>query len=117
MKHAIGSATFAAVLTCGLATAGFAAGTLPGETGGGQGEVQQGQQGNQQNLEQDRVQQGIGRSGDLPMQDRGIRQPGNQQSPQIKDEHVTLGGANPTVKGEVLKVDGENYVIRDASGK
>jgi hypothetical protein len=34
----------------------------------------------------------------------------------IKDDQVTLGGAKQAVRGEVLKVDGENYVIKDGHG-
>jgi len=109
MRRTIGSAAFAAVLGCSMASFSFAA-ALPGETGASG-------QTNQQNVEQERVQQGIGRSGDLPMDDRGMRQPRNKQQPQIKDDQVTLGGSNPLIKGEVLKVEGENYTVRDSSGK
>jgi hypothetical protein len=34
----------------------------------------------------------------------------------IKDEQVTLGGAKQAIRGEVLKVDGENYVVKDGHG-
>jgi hypothetical protein len=34
----------------------------------------------------------------------------------VKDEQVTLGGAKQAVRGEVLKVEGENYVIKDGHG-
>jgi hypothetical protein len=34
----------------------------------------------------------------------------------VKDDQVTLGGAKQAVRGEVLKVDGENYVIKDGHG-
>jgi len=34
----------------------------------------------------------------------------------IKDEQVTLGGAKQAIRGEVLKVDGQNYVIKDGHG-
>ena len=51
---------------------------------------------------------------------------GNEQSIQGKgqippstlgqDTQVTLGGARPLLEGEVLKVQGENYLIRDSAG-
>jgi hypothetical protein len=34
----------------------------------------------------------------------------------VKDEQVTLSGAKQAVRGEVLKVEGENYVIKDGHG-
>ncbi|HEV8243353.1 MAG TPA: hypothetical protein VGQ07_05125 [Nitrospirales bacterium] len=34
----------------------------------------------------------------------------------VKDEDVTLGGAKQAVRGEVVKVEGKNYVIRDHHG-
>jgi len=34
----------------------------------------------------------------------------------IKDEQVSLGGAKQAVRGEVLKIEGNNYVIKDGHG-
>jgi hypothetical protein len=34
----------------------------------------------------------------------------------VKDEQVTLSGAKQAVRGEILKVEGENYVIKDGHG-
>jgi len=34
----------------------------------------------------------------------------------IGDEQVTLGGAKQAIRGEVLKVDGQNYVVKDGHG-
>jgi uncharacterized protein YdeI (BOF family) len=34
----------------------------------------------------------------------------------VKDEQVSLGGAKQAVRGEVLKIDGDNYVIKDGHG-
>jgi hypothetical protein len=34
----------------------------------------------------------------------------------VKDEQVTLGGAKQAIRGEVLKVDGQTYVVKDAHG-
>jgi hypothetical protein len=34
----------------------------------------------------------------------------------IKDEQVTLGGAKQAIRGEVLKVDGQNYIVKDGHG-
>jgi alpha-acetolactate decarboxylase len=34
----------------------------------------------------------------------------------VKDEDVSLGGAKQAVRGEVVKVEGKNYVIRDHHG-
>jgi hypothetical protein len=34
----------------------------------------------------------------------------------IKDDQVTLGGAKQAVRGEVLRVEAENYVIKDGHG-
>jgi hypothetical protein len=36
--------------------------------------------------------------------------------PTIKDEQVTLGGAKQAIRGEVLKVEGQNYVVKDGHG-
>jgi hypothetical protein len=41
------------------------------------------------------------------------RKPSQHQSPR-ENAQVTLGGANSFVTGEVLKIDGERYSIRDA---
>jgi len=34
----------------------------------------------------------------------------------VKDEQVSLGGAKQAVRGEVLRIEGENYVIKDGHG-
>jgi hypothetical protein len=34
----------------------------------------------------------------------------------IKDPQVTLGGAKQTVRGEVLQIDGDKYLVRDGHG-
>ena len=34
----------------------------------------------------------------------------------IKDEQVSIGGAKQAIRGEVLKVDGQNYVVKDGHG-
>jgi uncharacterized protein YdeI (BOF family) len=34
----------------------------------------------------------------------------------VKDEQVTLSGAKQAVRGEVLKIEGDNYVIKDGHG-
>jgi hypothetical protein len=40
----------------------------------------------------------------------------NPESTINQDSQVTLGGARPVVEGRVVKVQGEDYLIRDASG-
>ncbi len=34
----------------------------------------------------------------------------------VKDSQVTLGGAKQVVRGEVLQIDGDNYLVRDGHG-
>jgi uncharacterized protein YdeI (BOF family) len=34
----------------------------------------------------------------------------------VKEERVTLGGAKQVVRGEVLKIDGNNYLLKDGHG-
>jgi hypothetical protein len=34
----------------------------------------------------------------------------------VKDEQISLGGAKQAVRGEVLRLEGENYVIKDGHG-
>ena len=41
---------------------------------------------------------------------------GSGRDKPIKDEQVTLGGAKQAIRGEVLKVDGQNYVVKDGHG-
>ncbi len=41
---------------------------------------------------------------------------GSAASGRVKEEQVTLGGAKQAVRGEVMKVDGERYVIKDHHG-
>ena len=114
-----GLMTFVVLLT--LSTVTNAASGLPGETSPGiSGQsAPSGQPGDQQ-LEKQRRDQGIGTSGDLPMQDKGMR-PENppadpSKSGRVKDEQVMMGSAVPVVKGEVLSVDGDKYRIKDQSG-
>jgi uncharacterized protein YdeI (BOF family) len=40
----------------------------------------------------------------------------NPESTIKQDSQVTLGGARPVVEGQVLKVQGDDYLIRDSSG-
>ena len=40
----------------------------------------------------------------------------NPASTSHQDAQVTLGGARPTVEGEVLNVQGDDYVIKDSTG-
>jgi uncharacterized protein YdeI (BOF family) len=48
--------------------------------------------------------------------DRSTRGPRNPESSASQDAQITMGGARPTIEGEVLKIQGENYTIRDRSG-
>jgi hypothetical protein len=109
----------------GVGGLGYAASGLPGETGStdqpqGSGQLQ-GQPGDQQQLEKQRRQEGIGTSGNLDIQDKGIR-PANppadpSKSEKVKDEQVMLGSAQPVIRGEVLRVDGDKYTVKDPTGK
>jgi len=120
MHIAKGLMTFAVLLSYSTVT--NAASGLPGETPSGMSgqSAPGGQSGDQQQLEKQRRDQGIGTSGDLPMQDKGIR-PENppadpSKSGRVKDEQVMMGSAMPMVKGEVLRVDGDKYTVKDQSG-
>jgi len=46
----------------------------------------------------------------------GISPVGAGTSGRVKDELVTLGGAKQALRGEVVKVEGEQYVIKDHHG-
>jgi uncharacterized protein YdeI (BOF family) len=48
-------------------------------------------------------------------EDQTIKGKAPESTPQ-QDAQITLGGARPTVMGEVLKVDGDQYTVRDESG-
>jgi hypothetical protein len=114
-----GLMTFAMFLS--FATVTNAASGLPGETSPGvSGQSAPGGQPGDQQLEKQRREQGIGTSGDLPMQDKGIR-PENppadpSKSGRVKDEQIMMGSAIPMVKGEVLKVEGDKYTVKDQAG-
>ena len=120
MDIAKGLMTFAVLLSFSAVT--NAASGLPGDTSSekaGQSATG-GQSGDQQQLEKQRRDQGIGTSGDLPMQDKGVR-PENppadpSKSGRVKDEQIMLGSASPMVKGEVLRVDGDKYTVKDQAG-
>jgi len=120
MHIAKGLMTFAVVLSFSAVT--NAASGLPGETSSGMSgqSATGGQSGDQQGLEKQRRDQGIGTSGDLPMQDKGMR-PENppadpSKSGRVKDEQVMMGSAIPMVKGEVLRVEGDKYTVKDQTG-
>jgi hypothetical protein len=114
-----GLMTFVVLLS--FSTVTNAASGLPGETSPGiSGQSAPGGQSGDQQLEKQRRDQGIGTSGDLPMQDKGIR-PENppadpSKSGRVKDEQIMMGSAVPMVKGEVLKVEGDKYTVKDQSG-
>jgi len=46
----------------------------------------------------------------------GVSPVGAGTGDRVKDELVTLGGAKQALRGEVVKVDGEHYVIKDHHG-
>ena len=112
--------TFAVLLS--FAAGANAASGLPGETTPGMSgqSSPSGQSGDQQQLEKQRREQGIGTSGDLPMDDKGMRPGGGPADPsksgKVKDEQVMLGSAVPMVKGEVLRVEGDKYTVKDQAG-
>ena len=99
-----------------------AASGLPGETSPGMSgqSATGGQSGDQQQLEKQRRDQGIGTSGDLPVQDKGMRPENPPADPgksgRVKDEQIMMGSAVPTVKGEVLKIEGDKYTVKDQAG-
>ncbi|HEY3197392.1 MAG TPA: hypothetical protein VGJ57_05230 [Nitrospirales bacterium] len=112
--------TFAVLLSFSAVT--NAASGLPGDTSSGISDQSAtgGQSGDQQQLEKQRRDQGIGTSGDLPMQDKGMR-PENppadpSKSGRVKDEQIMLGSAIPVVKGEVLRIDGDKFTVKDQAG-
>jgi hypothetical protein len=122
MHIAKGFLTFAIVLSLStVANVANAASGLPGETSPGlSGPATGGQSGDQQQLEKQRREQGLGTSGDLPMQDKGMR-PENppadpSKSGQVKDEQIMMGSTVPAVKGEVIRVEGEKYTVKDQAG-
>ncbi len=115
-----GLMAFAVLLS--FSTVTNAASGLPGDTSSGMSgqSATGGQSGDQQQFEKQRRDQGIGTSGDLPMQDKGVR-PENppadpSKSGRVKDEQIMLGSAIPMVKGEVLKVEGDKYTVKDQTG-
>jgi hypothetical protein len=63
---------------------------------------------------------GVGRPGNQGegfSEDQTIKGTGkNPESTIRQDAQVTLGGARPVVEGEVLNVQGDDYLIKDASG-
>jgi len=48
--------------------------------------------------------------------DKSTRGPRTPESSAGQDAQITMGGARPTLEGEVLKIQGESYTIRDQSG-
>jgi hypothetical protein len=117
--------TFAVLLS--FAAGANAASGLPGETSPGTsgqsaigGQTGSSQSGDQQQLEKQRREQGIGTSGDLPMDDKGMRPGGGPADPsksgKVKDEQIMLGSGVPMVKGEVLRVEGDKYTVKDQAG-
>jgi len=48
--------------------------------------------------------------------DRSIEGPRTPLSTPSQDAQITLGGARPTVMGKVLKIQGEDYLVKDSSG-
>jgi hypothetical protein len=123
--HLVKAFMMSAVLLS-FSTVTNAASGLPGETSpgiSGQSSTEQpesGQSGDKQGLEKQRRDQGIGTSGDLPMQDKGMR-PQNppadpSKSGRVKDEQIMMGSSIPMVKGEVLRVEGDKYTVKDQAG-
>jgi hypothetical protein len=55
----------------------------------------------------------VGNKGEGTSTDTGPRQP---HSTPGQDTQTTLGGARPTLMGEVLKIDGDFYTIKDSGG-
>jgi hypothetical protein len=120
MHIAKGLMTFAVVLS--FSTVTNAASGLPGETSPGVSgpPATGGQSGDQQQLEKQRREKGIGTSGDLPKQDKGIRPESPPADPsksgRVKDEQIMMGSALPVVKGEVIRVEGDKYTVKDQAG-
>jgi len=120
MHKAKGLLTLAALLSFSAVT--YAASGLPGDTSSGMTgqSATGGQSADQKQLEKQRRDQGIGTSGDLPMQDKGVRPENPPADPsktgRVKDEQIMLGSANPTVKGEVLRIEGDKYTVKDQAG-
>lgn len=56
--------------------------------------------------------QGEGFTDDQAVKGRGQR----PESSPGQDAQITLGGARPVVEGPIIKVQGEDYIIRDSSG-
>lgn len=56
--------------------------------------------------------QGEGFSEDQTIKGKGR----NPESTSRQDAQITLGGARPVIEGEVLNVQGDDYVIKDAAG-
>jgi hypothetical protein len=120
MHIAKGLMAFAVLLS--FSTVTYAASGLPGEAAPGMSgqSAPGGQSGDSQQFEKQRRDQGIGTTGDLPMQDKGVR-PENppadpSKSGRVKDEQIMLGSAIPMVKGEVLRIDGDKYTVKDQAG-
>src|SRR5207237_7292283 len=47
---------------------------------------------------------------------KGVSSVGPATADRMKDQDVTLSGAKQAVRGEVVKVDGKDYVIKDHHG-
>jgi uncharacterized protein YdeI (BOF family) len=59
----------------------------------------------------------VGNQGEGFNEDQAIK--GHGQRPEStpgQDAQITLGGARPVVEGPILKVQGDDYIIRDSSG-
>ena len=57
-----------------------------------------------------------GNQGEGFTKDQTIGGPGQPQSTSKQDAQITLGGARPTVTGEVLNISGDDYTIKDPAG-
>ena len=57
-----------------------------------------------------------GNQGEGFTQEQTIGGPGQPQSTPKQDAQITLGGARPTVMGEVLNISGDDYTIKDPAG-
>ena len=59
---------------------------------------------------------GAGNQGDGFSDDQSIKGKGrNPESTSRQDAQITLGGARPVVEGEVLNVQGDDYLIKDSN--
>jgi hypothetical protein len=120
MRISTGSMALAIVLSLGASGAYAASGlpeTSPGLSGQSSGAAPSG---DQQQLEKQRREEGVGTSGNLPMQDKGMR-PENppaepSKSGKVKDEQIMMGSQVPVIEGEVLRIEGEKYTVKDSSG-